>query len=210
MDGIVLIYDRRKKDLVPATFHDNVTFDQIEEAESQWKPVRAEAIERLLDMGKTPEEVTRLVQHAHWDWSRKAGKLLDDLLSIRCFAIERKGQWQGLAMLELAAHFSQIPPDRGKPLVYVDFLETAPWNLASLVDEPKYGLIGIRMIEAAIRLSKEEGFHGRVGLLALPQAEDFYEKSCGMKRVQEAGRHGMAWYELTREDASAFLKGGQS
>ncbi|MEN6578330.1 MAG: hypothetical protein ABFD90_18440 [Phycisphaerales bacterium] len=210
MAQIVLILDQKKREFIPATFHDDLTTDQMNEAETQWKPVRDAAVKRLLDAGKTKLEVQRLFQHQHWDWSRKAGLLLGGLLSVRCFGIELNGQWQGLAMFELAAHFALLEPDQGKPLIYVEFLETAPWNIAELVDEPRYGLIGARMIEAAIRLSISEGFRGRVGLLALPQAEKFYEKKCGMTRVEEAGHHGMAWYELTQKAAGVFLKGGRS
>jgi len=110
-------------------------------------------------------------------------------------------------MLDLAGHYAEFEPDRGKPLVCVEFLEVAPWNLRDMVEHPRFGLIGVRLMEAGIRLSISEGFHGRVGLLALPQAEGFYER-IGMVRIEEAGRHGMAWYELTRAAATAFLEGG--
>lgn len=210
MAQTVLIRDRKKRKFIPATFHDDITIDQMNEAEKQWKPIRDGAVQRLLAAGKTRVEVQRLVQHAHWNWSRKASFLADGLLAMRCFGIELNGQWQGLVMLELTAHFAQLEPDRGKSLVCVEFLETAPWNIADLVSEPRYGLIGVRMIETAVRLSLNEGFRGRVGLLALPQAEGFYEKTCGMIRVEGAVRHGMAWYELTQKAAGVFLKGGRS
>jgi hypothetical protein len=206
----VLILDRKKSEFTPAVFHDDITVDQLVQAEAQWKPIREAAVQRLLSAGKTRAEVQRLIQHAHWDWSNKASILLKNLLTIRCFGIEVNGEWQGLEMLELAAHCAQIEPDRGKPLVCVEFLETAPWNLADLVSEPRYGLVGVRLVEAAIRLSQSEGFRGRAGLLALPQAEKFYEHACKMTRVEGAGRHGMAWYELTQKAAEVFLKGGQS
>ncbi len=210
MAQTILILNRKKGEFIPATFHDDLTIDQMNEAETQWKPIRNAAIQRMLAAGKTKTEIQRLFQHHHWDWSQKAGLLANGLLTLRCFGIEMNNQWQGLAMLELAMHFAQIEPDRGRPLVCVEFLETAPWNIADLVSEPQYGLIGARMIEAAIRLSLGEGFRGRVGLLSLPQAEGFYAKKCGMIRVEEAGRHGMAWYELTQEGADIFLKGGRS
>ncbi len=210
MDQEVLIYDRKKQGFVPAIFHDDVTASQLVEAETQWKPIRDLAVQRLRASGKTVAEIQRLIQHAHWDWARKAGPLLAGLDAIRYFGIEVDGQWQGLVMLDLASQFAQLEPDRGKPLVYVEFLEVAPWNIAPLVTEPRYGIVGTRLVESAVRQSISEGFRGRIGLVALPQAQSFYERTCGMTRVEGAGHHGMAWYEMTQKAAELFLRGGQS
>jgi hypothetical protein len=111
-------------------------------------------------------------------------------------------------MLELAAHSVELVVDRGKPLVYVEYLESAPWNLKDLCDKPRYGAIGTRLIEAAVRLSIEEGFHGRVGLLALPQAEPFYEQRL-MTCVSGVVRGGLKLYEMTRDNATRFLSNQQ-
>ena len=140
MAQTIQILDRKENAFIPATFHDNVTIDQMNQAEAQWKPIRDRAVQRLLATGMTRAEVQRLIQHAHWDWSQKARFLMDKLLAIRCFGIELNGQWQGLAMLELTVHFAQLQPDRGKALVCIEFLETAPWNIADSVSEPRYGL----------------------------------------------------------------------
>ena len=37
-------------------------------------------------------------------------------------------EWQGAMLTKSGTHFSQLGEDRGKPLVYIDFLEVAPWN----------------------------------------------------------------------------------
>jgi hypothetical protein len=63
-------------------------------------------------------------------------------------------------------------------------------------------------ISNAVRHSQAEGFHGRVGLLALPQAEESYKNGRDMVRVDQAGQQGMAWSEFTREQAAVFLSGG--
>ncbi len=209
MNQRILILEQKTKKFTEATFHEEVSADQLSEAEAQWKPVRKAAVNRMLHSGKSPTEIHTLFQHAHWDWLKKAKALQDGLLAIKCFGIEKAGRWQGLMMLQLAGYCAKLEASRGKPLVYIEFLETAPWNLRDIVDEPMYGLVGTRLIEAAIRLSIIEGFHGRVGLLALPKAEQFYEKRCRMVRIEKAGHYGMAWYELTQEGAAAFLKGGK-
>lgn len=99
--------------------------------------------------------------------------------------------------------------DRGKPLVYVDYLESAPWNLKDFTPEPpRYGAVGVRLIEAAVRFSQAEGFAGRVGLHSLPQSESFYEDTCLMTRgeLDQFGDYSLLWFELTATSAVKFLK----
>jgi len=203
----IQILERETGELVQATFHEEVNGSQLAEAEAQWKPFRVAAKKRLLDAGKTELEARYQLQHAHWDWALKSEILEGDPLALRCYGIEMNGEWQGLAIVELSMHVAQVEPDKGKPLVYVEFLESAPWNLKDMVDEPRYGLIGARLMEAAIRLSLSEDFKGRVGLYALPQAERFYRK-CGMVCVEGMTHCGMDLFELTQDAAVAFLEGG--
>jgi hypothetical protein len=210
MSQDVLILEKKKNCWVSATFHEKVGVKQLIEAEQQWKPFRIAAKQRLLDAGKTEKEVKScLLQHSHWDWALKSQSLEDDLLALQAFGIELGGKWQGLALAEVfSMHSAHLAPDQGKPLVYIEFLESAPWNQKNMVDEPRYGSIGWRLIEAAIRLSISEGFKGRVGLYALPQADAFYRK-CGMVWVEGCVKCGMRLFELTQEAAKAFLEGGR-
>ena len=123
--------------------------------------------------------------------------------------IECQGQMQGLMMVKTAGYTARLPMDMGKPLVYVDYIEVAPWNCRPLTDTPRFGGIGVRLIEAAIRLSMDEGLHGRVGLHALPQAEAFYRNVCLMVCLgADANYQDLPYYELTREKAAEFLSEG--
>ncbi len=202
------ILEKKTGKFVSAMFHDQMLIEQLCEAERQWQPYRIEAKQRLLNAGVTEKEIAMFhLQHAHWNWALKSGWFVEDPLGLRCFGIEVNGQWQGLVMIELARHSAELEPDKGKPLVYVEFLETAPWNNKDMVDEPKYGLIGMRLMEASIRLSFEEEFRGRVGLYALPQAEAFYRKKCGMVQIEGSLKDGMSLFELTQDAAKAFLDG---
>jgi hypothetical protein len=54
-------------------------------------------------------------------------------------------------------------------LVYVEFIESAPWNRAERSSTATLSRHE-RLIRAAIELSKSEDFKGRVGLHSLPQA----------------------------------------
>lgn len=60
-------------------------------------------------------------------------------------------------------------------------------------------------MEAVVRLSRDMGFHGRVGLLAYPTSESFY-KGCLMTPVDGVVQGGgMILYEMTPGHAVEFL-----
>lgn len=111
-------------------------------------------------------------------------------------------------MTRMAWNMSRLPADQGKPLVYVDYLETAPWNwhLPHLGQEGEFTGLGGRLVHVAIHQSLAEGFHGRVGLHALPQAERFYERTCGMTRLGPDPDHQqLVYFEFSREQAAQFV-----
>jgi hypothetical protein len=49
-----------------------------------------------------------------------------------------------------------------------------------MVDTPLYGGIGTLLMRTAVQVSYDEGFHGRIGLHALPQGRGFYRDNYGM------------------------------
>jgi hypothetical protein len=54
-------------------------------------------------------------------------------------------------------------------------IESAPWNLKGYVGAgARFGGVGISLIRAAIAVSLEEEFRGRIALHSLPQSEPFY------------------------------------
>ena len=74
----------------------------------------------------------------------------------------------------------RLPEQEGQALIYVDYIEVAPWNLKTLMlglgEGPRFNAIGSRLIEAAVRRSVEEECKGRIGLHSLPITEQFYRK----------------------------------
>ena len=192
------LVDRRNDEIVPAVLIDGVTVELVEQTEDHWAVPRLQGALRCRQSGHSVPE------HFHWDWRRKTPKLR--LLAYRCFGLECQGEMQGMMMVNTASYSARLAPDQCKPLVYVDYLESAPWNLQGMVAEPRYGAIGTRLFEAAVRFSLSEGFGGRVGLHALPQAEDFYGRVCQMARVErDSNVEGLWWFELTVQKARTFL-----
>ena len=192
--------------MVAAELHDALRRADLELIERSWASDRARIMADLLraDVARRawPESL-------HWDWSRKASEL--DLLALRGFGIFCERAWQGAMMTRTVGHRAKLVEDRNKPLVYIDFLEAAPWNwrVAPIGQERRLKGVGVVLMREAVSQSIDEGFHGRVGLHALPQAEQFYSRVCGMTRVEEEpGAGPLVYFEFTRAQGRAFLQGG--
>lgn len=190
----------------PATLLDGMKATDLLVVENEWRPERSIVMQELLanqiDRHFWPESL-------HWDWSRKAPQL--KLLETSGAGITCDKQWQGVMMTRTASYFARLGRDRGKPLIYIDFLEVAPWNwvIPELGRNGRFRFVGSALFWRAVRQSEEEGFHGRVGLHALPQAESFYEERCGMTRVErDESKENLTYFEFTREQAEAFLAQG--
>jgi hypothetical protein len=185
---------------------DELPPEELIVAESQWSETRRDlrsALKRLeVPKAKWPQSL-------HWSWAGKAEDL--ELLEAAGFGVKFEGIWQGVMLTKSATHMSLLSKTRGKPLIYVDFLEVAPWNwsIAEIGQLPKFKGIGSMLFREAILLSLEEGFGGRVGLHALPQADQFYQVHCAMETLgPDSAKRGLKYFELTGDGAQRFLAGG--
>jgi hypothetical protein len=187
---------------VTASLCSGLSPEDFLDAEEAWHPHRIETYRRLF-RERVPQN--KFPQSLHWSWANKSRHL--QFVAYEGYGIRFDNDWQGLLLVSTAGHVAQIGADRLKPLVYVDFIETAPWNQPEMAGTPRFRGVGVRLMEAAVRLSIEEGFHGRVGLVALPQAELFYVNTCGMTRVGPDKDHQqLIHFEMTREQAKRFLE----
>lgn len=196
------IEDRASGKFVPATLHSEMTADEFVLVERAWAQERASLLAKLRSAHLPP---SRRPQSLHWDWSKKAPLLQE--LGVTGYGIECFGLWQGLMLVSAAEHESKLAADAGKPLVYVDFIESAPWNwkYEEIGQFPIYKGIGVQLFREAVRESVSEGFQGRVGLHSLGQSESFYQEVCKMTRVGEDPRYqDLVYYELSREQAKTY------
>lgn len=176
------------------------------EIEAQWSPARA-VIKRQLQDRRVP--YAKRPQSVHWDWRRKSPEL--KLLESTAFGLALENKWQGVMLTKTASMTSQMEETKDKPIVYVDFLEVAPWNwtIPPLGREGRYCAVGSVLLRRAIEQSKEEGFHGRVGLHSLRQAEEFYEK-VGMTRLwRDSRKDDLFYFEFTARNAEKFRVAGR-
>jgi hypothetical protein len=188
-------------DLVEADLVDELSKDDLIRAHLDWAPVRLAALQRLHEAKRPWPE------HWHWDWSKKADML--DLLAYRCMGIEQGGRMQGLMMLSTIAIKGRVAGQEGKAVLYIEFLETAPWNLRDLAGTPQFLGVGVRLLEAAIEFSGDEGFGGRVGLHSLPQSDEFYRKYMTDLGADSGHSQGLRYFEMSAEQVRYFREEGK-
>jgi hypothetical protein len=207
----IRLLDLHQSAVVDALLHVGLTEQQIQQAQAEWEPVRKQLIVTLHEQGYPLEE---LPKHWGWDWTRKISRLGNPLLGF--YGIECEGKMQGLLEVAKEGYLAKLPVQKGKPLIYVKYIETAPWNIKLLDPKPHFGGIGSRLMRAAIELSLSEDCRGRVALHSLPgdkkgEPEWFYQHVCKMEPIEaERDGEGLLYFELTSEKAEEFLKGGKS
>ena len=141
---------------------------------------------------------------SHWDWVAKARYAVASM-AFETFAVECGGDTQGLMLVNMAS-FARIDSQRGRDLIYIELLSTAPWNRPTHSEGAKYRGVGRVLIATAIRFSIEQGFNGRIGLHSLATSESWYREvlrftDCGY----DTGKR-MQYFEMTDEQATAFFK----
>lgn len=201
----VYLLDVAAGEAVEAELRDAIEEAQLADWEALWRPALDAAIQRIHAAGVSRQQWP---QSRHWDWRLKL-RAIGRLLAHRTFCIVCRGETQGLMAVDVTTKKAWLGPQRGQALVYVEFLETAPWNRRLLYEPPRFGGVGKLLMGAAIELSREEEFKGRVGLHSLPQADDFYRNSCGMTDLgPDAAHHNLRYFEMTPEQAEAFIQKG--
>jgi hypothetical protein len=171
--------------------------------ERVWGPARLAIFNALR---ATPAERREYPQSLHWDWSRKVGDL--KLLEARGFGVFCEGQWQGAMLTKTATHVAQLAAAKGKPLVYIDYVESAPWNwsVPAIGQNGRFRGVGSVLMRQAVLQSFDEDFKGRVGLHALPSAERFYAGACRMTAIgHDPTKQNLMYFELPAEEAERFV-----
>jgi len=167
-----------------------------------WRPMVAERLSQL-PRGATPADAN--LQDWHWDWAQKA-EVFTGRLAYRSFALEHADRTQGLMVCSLVRRVRE-KSRLNQHLVYIEFVQTAPWNNRHYTTTPVYKGVGNTMVAAAISLSLEEEFEGRIGLHSLPQSEAWYREYCQMTDLGVDDQYqGLRYFEMTSEQAARFLK----
>lgn len=148
----------------------------VEQIETIWKGILREAEQP--DIG--------------WDWSYKL-RLAMSNTRYEAYVIELDNLVQGVILIETQWHRSWLP--QRFPLVYVEYLASAPWNRRPIENPPYLVGVGQALLLFSRQRSVELGYEGRVGLHSLPGSEAFYRRynmsDCG----PDPDRDGLVYFE---------------
>ena len=188
--------------VVPVAVTRGLTADRLAGIERSWGPARDALARVAMSTGHA-------LENAHWDWRNKVRHYPPGWHCL--VAVECEGETQGLMAVETMLRPSRLDP--GRWVVYVDFLEAAPWNRREppdrrlpAVQELRFGGVGTLLIGEAVRMSVGQAANGRIGLHALPDAEEFYAGRCGMTRLgPDPGYHHLVYFEYPEGVAVRWL-----
>jgi hypothetical protein len=181
--------------LVEASLFDEITDEHLLIWKTTWVPAMEAYCKGRADAEK-PDD-------SQWNWKWKADKWRP-FLKYHSFSIVCEKELQGL-MLASDLKSARIQAQFGKPIVYVELLASAPWNRSKIQKPKRFGGVGTIMLAAAIQLSLDLGFKGRIGLHSLPGAESFYQDDCGMTPLGNDAAYGnWIYFEMTEKQADEF------
>lgn len=202
----IYLLDTATNSPVEATLLHGITEQQLLDWETEWLPEHFRLTQCLRRAGV---DRAQWPQHRHWSWRAKT-EAIKGLLAHAGFSIICDGVTQGMMIVDTATRRCRHPAQHGMNLVYVDYLENAPWNRTSvLANKPRYKGVGSILVAAAISLSHDEEFDGRIGLHSLPQANQFYEHNCRMSNLGiDPDYENLSYFEMTVQQAQEFMQKG--
>lgn len=187
----IQIFDRRIRSFVDAELLEDPGDDYIETVDALWSVYKRRFLRQRRAAGLP------IPEHSHWNWKLKLEQERLESSVHKCFAIVRE-EPQGLMMLKYGSRF--VSRQTGQPLVYLAYIESAPWNLKEYCDDILYSGVGKEFYKTAVRFSNLLGFAGRVGLHSLPGAEGFYANTCQMASLgHDPDYDGLIYFESISE-----------
>jgi len=154
----------------------------------------AEAWNQKLDLFGAPD--------AHWEWDKKCAVAPQS--DRKVYGLLNHGEVEAAMVLKFGEK-SRLNRS-GVPLVYVDFVSTAPWNRPQIQAPQRFKKLGKLMIGAALIVSYTKGLEGRCGLHSLVQAEGFYSR-IGMTNLGMDDAKELKYFEFDVHAAKNFFNG---
>ncbi|MDR0703419.1 MAG: hypothetical protein LBF88_00350 [Planctomycetaceae bacterium] len=190
----VPLFDNNQNKTVYGSLLEIINHDYIVKTSLKWAKQRQDFKSKQLAAGLPFPE------HSHWDWNEKT-KSSSDYQTI--FAIQYENDIQGLMLVDYATQLTKLPPDNGKSILYIDYIESAPHNQ---YEQPKrFKWVGVNLLHVAVQYSIDKMCEGRIGLHALPQAVDFYQ-NCGLTPIMKDPQHqNLLYFEFTQKQSQNFL-----
>lgn len=197
------LLNRHSRQFEEASLHRPIGQKHVRDFQTLWRPAFKK---RLATITNREQLAEAQMQDAHWKWPEKTAGIAERL-DLDSFAVMADGVTQGLMIVSLTAR-GRAPGQENAHLVYVELVAIAPWNRKGFTDQPKYKGAGRLLLAAAVSLSAEQEFAGRIGLHALPQSETWYREVCGMTDLgPDDAHHGLRYFEMTEAQVRAFVEG---
>ena len=197
----ISLVDAATRNPIDAVLVDEVSDDELRAADQAWVRIRYQVALAAINRGE------QHAPHTHWEWQNKTGPARN---SRRILGVEQEGEMQALIALCLDRK-CRLSEQVGSPLVYVDYIETAPWNLKRYTDQPRFRGCGLHLIRASVEVSLDAGWGGRLGLHALEDDDTlrFYRLVCGMTEMSpDTAYHNLRYFEMTEAQAKEFREKG--
>lgn len=190
---------------------DDTHVDHIEQA---WAPMfrlqRDKALlhyyTQLPEEEQTSEAFSNILQDfgvpdSHWDWRQKCS--IATGTQRQTYGVVNGDQVEAAMMLRFGEKTRL--KTLGQPLVYVDFLATAPWNRSTIQQPERFRRLGTMLLGSAVEISKMHGYGGRCGLHSLPSAEGFYRRAGMHDLGVDAAYYNLNYFEFDADTACAFI-----
>ncbi len=185
--------------LVPAELVCGIGEQHMLDWHNAWQPALGALKATLLAQG-VPKSLWP--QSGHWVWPDKIAEA-EGQLGFQTFCVIANGMTQAMMRVDITKE-ARLDDVKGKPLVYLDYLEVAPWNQSFPGWAQRFRGAGTVLLTAAAALSVEEGFKGRVGAHSLPQSETFYEVAQMIDLGPDAEVQNLRYFEMTSDVALAL------
>ncbi|WP_051440474.1 hypothetical protein [Ensifer aridi] len=204
--GTVSIYNRVTGRDEDAVIYQGFDAQNLAHIETRWRPMFEERRVEALRIGASASDIN--AEDARWEWGRKMLAAVREPFLYELFVLEVAAITQAIMLVRKGGEkcFSRHEEHPRAPLIYVDFLSTAPWNRPRMVAQPVYAGCGRALISTAISFSFEEELRGRVGLHALPGAEEFYREKIGMTDLGvDEDYSGLRYFEVSASFAAKMF-----
>jgi hypothetical protein len=128
------------------------------------------------------------------DWQDKAATAPGDLHQLVGVATD---EIQGMMMVALVPQPSRKLGREDQPVLYIEYLDIAPWNLPEYAGEhARYRRVGISLLAVAVEMGVVLGCERRLALRSLPNSRLFYEQ-VGFERIGFDESENLDWFELS-------------
>ena len=137
---------------------------------------------------------SELQDEVYWNWLNK-NRLYISRGNYEAYVIENESEriTQGMMLIETQNHRSKV--DRRKRLVYVETIETAPWNRLNSQPAPQFKRVGTVLLRFAEWRSQQLDYDGIVGLHSLPESEVFYRNQNMMDCGKDPAKDNLTYFE---------------